>query len=148
MAAVVNGVMTNIGRETLAKAFGFIGGFATSYAYYFKIGEGGFISTPGGNVPVAPDPSREDLAAEDDPALFAYRKDLTVSDISFISPSIIQLRCQLLPTEANDNGSGENPKFFEIGIFDLNDKMIGYATFDEQTKNVTKTLILYVQIQF
>lgn len=147
--AVVNGVITNLGREVLAKSIGYIGGFSLSWATQFKIGEGGYVVTPSGNVPKAPDPSLTDLeAAVPGSGLYHFDKALTSTDFTFLSPSIMQIRCKVLPTEANDDGYGNEPKFFEIGIFDNNDKMLAYATYDEQTKSAAKTLLLYVQIQF
>lgn len=144
--AVINGVVTNAGRAALAKAVGYLGGFDLSYASDFKIGEAGYVVTPSGNVPKDPDPSLTDI--ESVGTMYYFTKALIASDFSFISPSTIQIRCRLVPTEANDDGLGNNPRFFELGVFDQNGIMLFYATFDEQLKNATKTLVIYMQVQF
>ena len=158
MTTVLQGVMTNKGRELLSKSFGSIGGFSLIKAVSFGYGEGGFITSGGGRVPKTPDPAILDLEARTLPAPdnYIFGHDFTASDITFISPSTIEFRCRLVPSEANDDGNTNLPKFFELGIFDAgvngNNEPTGnllvYTTFDEQTKSPTKSLISYVQVVF
>jgi hypothetical protein len=119
------------------------------YIKYFKIGERGYVETVNGRIPKVPDPTLTDIEANGTPGTdFFFQKEFSAADIIFISPSTIQFRCRLVAGEANDDGTGEFPKFYEIGVFDTNDIMVGYATFDEQTKNPTKILTNYGQIFF
>lgn len=148
MTIFITGVITDKGREVFAKSFGNVGGFPITYGDHFKIGEGGFIFNGTGNVPKTPNPALTDIEATGAPGDFYFQKDFSPADIAFIAPSMIRFRCKVLPTEANDDGNGENPKFFEIGIFDQNNNMMGYCTFDEQTKNAAKTLTTFVQLYF
>jgi len=159
MATVLQGVMTNKGRELLAKSFGNIGGFPLVAAISFAYGEGGYIVSGTGKVPKTPDPTLLALEASSlpPPDDFTFGHNFIAADISFISPSTIELRCRLTPSEANDDGHGNLPKFFELGIFDkpvIGNKpdptanLLCYTTFDEQTKSATKSLISYIQVTF
>lgn len=158
MTSVLQGVMTDKGREVLAKSFGMVGGYTTVAALSFGFGEGGYTISGGGRVPKTPDPALLDLEARTNPPPddFIYGHNITPADITFIPPSTIEFRCKLVPSEANDDGYGNPPKFFELGIFDgvvdgshkPQGNMIAYTTFDEQTKSATKSLITYVQITF
>lgn len=148
--AILTGVFTNKGRELLAKDFGNVGTGVTTRAFYFKYGEGGFITTGGGRVPKSPEDGVAllDLEAEADASLFSFQKSLVTTDFTFIAPSIMQVRCRLAEAESNDNGMGESPRFFEIGIFDDDDNMLIWATFSEQTKTASKILNNLVQVVF
>jgi hypothetical protein len=158
MTTVLQGIMTNKGRELLAKSFGSVGGFSLKTAISFGYGEGGFTVSGGGKVPKTPDPTLLNLEAASLPAPdnYIYGHDFTAADITFIAPSTIEFRCRLVPSEANTDGSGNLPKFFELGIFDgaINSNnipqgnMLCYTTFDEQTKSATKSLISYIQVVF
>lgn len=143
----LTGVLTNKGRELIAKSLGNVGGFSFTRAVRFEYGEGGFQIVGGARVPKVPDPSLTDLEA-DGVTLYRYNKAFIPADVSFVAPSTIEFRCKLDPSEANDDGSGGSPKFFEIGLFDDADNLLAYATFEEQTKVATKSLISYVQIYF
>lgn len=148
--AILTGVFTNKGRETLAKAFGNIGTGITTRAFYFKIGEGGYILTPGGKVPMSPQDGVgfTDIVAASDPSLFEYKKFFITTDFAFIAPSTMQVRCRLVESEANDNGFGESPEFYELGIFDDSDRLLIYCTFSAQTKSSSKILNNLVQVIF
>lgn len=150
MATLLTGVFTNKGRELLAKAFGNFSTGVTTRARYFKYGEGGYIVTPQGRIPKSPldGVGYTDVEAAGNPSLFTYQKNLITTDFTFISPSIMQVRCRLSETEANDNGFGDPPRFFELGLFDDDDNMLVYSTFYEQTKSVSKILNNLVQVVF
>jgi hypothetical protein len=123
-----------------------------TYFKYYKIGEGGYQLGPGGSKqPKTPDPSLIDIEADSVSGLFAYDKDLTATDLSIeVDGSITyaKLRCFLDYSEANDDGFGDPPEFFEIGIFDPNDVMLIYATFPGETKNASKTLNHIIKANF
>lgn len=148
MAALVTGVVTNIGRERLAKSFGNVAGFPICRAKYFKIGEGGFIIDGDNRIPKDPSPALTNVEATGAPGDFFFQKNFVSTDFTFLSPSIMQLRCRLNPLEANDDGTADSPRFFEIGIFDDTNAMIIYTTFPEQTKQSNKILTNYIQVYF
>lgn len=148
MAFVVTGVVTNKGRETFAKSMGSIGGFTLTRAYKFRIGMGGYITTLAGRVPKVPDPSKTIIEATGAPGDAYFEKLFGSTDFQFIVPSTIQIRCRLDPTEFNDDGLGNAPRLFEIGIFDDYNNLLVYATFDEETKAPTKVLTNFIQVIF
>ena len=148
MTQVLTGVVTTKGREVLAKSFGAIAGYPLCRVHHFVYGEGGWVDLGAGKTPKTPDPALLDVEATGVPGNYKHSKDLVAADINFLSPSTLEIRCKLNPTEANDDGLGNYPKFFELGVFDENGNMIVYCTFDEQTKTPTKSLISYVQVYF
>lgn len=167
MANVIQAIVTNKGREMLAKSFGGVsGGYDWSYGSYFRIGTGGYIDNGLILEPVTPDPSLTELQATTS-GIFEYKKTIQPADILFVGPSTIQFRCFLDLLEANGNpldeadtlapedgpkqsGSlgGNPPTFFELGIFDFNSNMIAYGTFPSETKLDNKTLNHLVNINF
>jgi hypothetical protein len=151
--SILTGIITNKGREVQAKRFGIIGTGVpvnTARAFKFKIGEGGFIDIPAGRRPKDPNDGvgYTDIEAASDPSLFYIEKALISTDFTFIAPSTMQVRCRLLEVEGNDDGTGDEPRFFEIGIFDDEENLIVYSTFAEQTKNAGKILNNLVQVVF
>lgn len=167
MANIIQALITNDGREALAKSFGGVsGGFQWSYGEYFKIGTAGYIDVGPNLEPQTPDPSLSDIQSTVS-GTFYYRKTFEASDILFISPATIQFRAFLDLEEANgddgiepDTGAnidgpknspdlgGDTPTFFEIGIFDAQDQMIAYGTFPAETKLDSKTLNHLVNLNF
>lgn len=148
MAFILTGVFTNKGREVLSKGFANLAGFPIVRAKYFKVGMGGWYDTPLGRVPKDPNPSLLDIEATGAPGDVFLQKDLVAADFLFVSPSTMQIRCRLSGSEGNDDGLGNAPRYFEVGVFDDNDNMIIYATFPEQTKSANKVLTNYVQAYF
>lgn len=167
MANIIQAILTDDGREALAKSFGGVsGGFDWSYGVYFKIGTAGYVDTGMDLEPVTPDPALSDIQSGVS-GVFWYRKTFDPSDILFISPATIQFRCFLdleesngdiseePDTPANQDGpknsgslASQAPKFFEIGVFDAQNKMVGYGTFPAETKLDTKTLNHLVNFNF
>ena|GEM_PF-4712449 len=145
--AFLTGVMTTVGRAALAKSFGKLGGNDGSHAAYFRIGTGGYIDTGSGRIPKDPSEALAEIEAVTG-AMFYFEKALTPSDFVFVAPSIIQIRCRLDGIEANDDGFGEEPEFFELGIYDDQDVLVAYTTFPQQTKASNKILTNYVQCYF
>lgn len=148
---LLTGIMTTAGRAALAKSFGNLKGtsgqFPLCRAKYFKIGMGGYTIIGDSKFPKDPDPALTDIESVTDPEYY-FTKELTALDITFIAPSTIQVRCSLVPVEANDDGSGNSPRFFELGVFDENNVMICYATFGEQSKSANKVLTNFLQVYF
>lgn len=104
---------------------------------FFKIGEGGFVDPGTGEVPRVPDgalrrlstPLIQDIDAVVDatrPVLdqrYAldqrgkFQKTLSPSDFTFESPSTLRVRCFLDFGEFNNDGFGNSPRMWEIGLF-------------------------------
>lgn len=149
MAVVVQAVVTTIGRQVLAQSLlGTLAGYDHSELSYFQIGEGGWVDTINGRVPKDPDPSRTELEATGAPGDLKFQKALTAADVAFDTEAKAVVTAFVGLSEANDDGLGDSPRFFELGIFDSNDNMIVYATFPEETKTVTKTLNHVITIVF
>lgn len=149
---LLTGIMTNAGRAAIAKSFGNLKGasgqFPICRAKYFKIGMGGYTIVGASKFPKDPDPALTNIEATGAPGDFYYQKELTALDVTFIAPSTIQIRCHLVPAESNDDGTGNAPRFFEVGLFDENNTMVCYATFGEQTKSANKVLTNFLQVYF
>lgn len=155
--SVLTGIMTNKGREVFARRFGIIGTGVptnTARAFKFKYGEGGFIDTGSGRIPKDPTlgTTLTDVEAAASGLLFEFEKNLISTDFTFLQldpgTPVMQIRCRLVELEANDNGFGDSPRFFEIGIFDDESNMLVWVTFSEQTKTATKILSNFIQVQF
>jgi hypothetical protein len=155
MSVIIQGVFTNVGREAMAKSI--LGPlvrppYAESYFKYFKIGTGGYILGPGGGkIAKTPDPARTDLESVLNPSMFTFQKDFVANDLTYFLDLDVPFaiaKCFLEFGEANDDGFGQSPEFFEIGIFDANDVMLVYATFPGETKNGAKTLNHIIKCNF
>lgn len=139
----------------------------------FKVGEGGWIDPGTGKVPRTPvnnlrrlDNGLQDIDAIVDTTRAApdqrypadsqasFSKALTVSDMSFIAPNILEVRCFLDLAEFNDDGFANSPEIWELGVFTDHpvvggqDLMIAYGTFPQQTKDATTTLLNIMRIFF
>lgn len=150
---------------------------------HFKIGEGGWINNGTGAEPRTPvstlrrtagDTSAlfdgdyvQDLDAivDGDRPLneqryaanrrFTFEKALTAPDITHPSPGVSRFNCVLTAPEANDNGSGLSPQFWEIGLYCehpdplITDKLlIAYATFPMIEKTVASPETIVVTLYF
>ena len=152
---VIQGVFTDAGRDALAKSM--LGPLVRSpyfetYFTYFKIGEGGYQLGPGGSKqPKTPEPDRTDLESVSTPGLYTFQKTLIAGDLTIEVDGTItyaKVRCFVNYGEANDNGFGQYPEFFELGLFDAQGVMLIYATFPGETKNPSKTLNHYIKANF
>lgn len=143
---------------------------------FFKVGEGGWVDPGSGAVRRTPDSSIRRLSSPliqdldsvvDSTRALAnqryttqtrntFKKDLTVSDIQFIAPSTIEIECLLDFTEFNDDGFGNSPEIWEIGIFCdhpvesglASDEglMLAYGTFPMELKTSVKQILNIVRI--
>lgn len=167
MALVISALMTNKGREALAKSFGGpTGGFSWSYGQYFKIGTAAHTEVSGVDEPLPPSAAYLDIQSVAS-GVFWYRKTYVPSDILFISAATMQFKCFLDLADANGNPldepdtltnqdgpknssslGGNAPVFFELGIFDAQNVMVAYGTFPGEAKLSTKTLNHLVNINF
>lgn len=143
---------------------------------FFKVGEGGWEDPGTGRVKRVPDaalrrlvaPLIQDLDAVVDAGRmvpryaaderFTFKKDLTVLDVSFVAPSSIEIACLLDFGDCNDDGFGNSPELWEIGIFTEHPElgplaadeglMIGYGTFPLEIKNVSKQILNVIRLVF
>ena len=79
-------------------------------------------TTAGRAVRVAPEP------------YYTFRKAVDAGNATFINPNITEITTITGSTEANSDQLGNNPEFFELGLFDSNGVMVVYVTYDAQTK--------------
>lgn len=148
-AAVITGVVTDLGRELFAKSLANVAGFNIARAVTFKMGMGGYLIGPGGlRIPKTPNPALTDVEATNVPGDIYFQKTFVPADFLFISPSTMQVRCRLDLGDANDDGLGNAPRYYELGIFDDYGNMLVYATFGEMSKTPTKVITALVQIYF
>jgi len=181
---VVPGVVTEDARKYWPQLFGgLLGDPSTTTSVgvswnpvftHFKIGEGGWIDPGGGKVPRTPDaalrrlssPLIQDLDAVVDPTRAVidqryasqeratFEKALVPTDFLFEAPTIIRVRCLLDFAEFNDDGFGNDPNLYEIGIYsdhptESGEKlMVAYATFPLQVKDNSKQIENLVRIVF
>lgn len=144
MAAI--GVFTNTYKAKYATA-GDVGlTDATSLKLdYFKIGEKGH---DGGSPPspVTPSPTRTDVEAQYDQASSPpaahdsyFKKDLAAGDVT-ATAGVLEIICNVISSEGNDDGQGNDPSYYEVGVFDEEDDMIVYCTFDEIVKDNERSI--------
>lgn len=140
--SIIVGTQTTRGRQRQAQSsIGTLAGYPLMSFAYFKIGEGGWMWDAGVKVPKSPNPGLTDIEADGSPGNTFVQKSLTTDKVEYIeSLATSKVTCLLDLLEGNDNGYGEPPKYFEIGLFDAQGNMIIYATFPEETKNDAKVL--------
>lgn len=121
-----------------------IGAGDTVYADYQHRGE-----------PKEPDPSREDLEADNDSDLAVFQKSFGVdaaTKLEFMGDDLGTCRCHCYIdlAEANDNGRsypyGPVPFWSEIGLFDENDVMVIYGTFSKVDKTGANTILIKIDL--
>ena len=85
-------------------------------------------------------------------------KGASLTDVTFIAPSTIEVECLLDFSDFNDDGFGNAPEIYEIGIFSdhpvesglASDQglMVAYGTFPVEVKDNTKQILNVVRIIF
>lgn len=65
---------------------------------------------------------------------FTFRKAILAAEVVWIAPNVARITASVLAGEANDDGLGNPPDFFELGLFDANDVMVVYMTMPLETK--------------
>jgi len=71
-------------------------------------------------------------------------KALTTSDVTYVAPNTLRVRCFLDTTE----GNGAPDDYYEVGVFDAADRMIAFGTFTAQPKTGANTIENFVNITF
>lgn len=99
--------------------------------------------------PILPPDNKTVIEADADDDLYSFQKSFVAGDIVFqgTGTAKAQLRIRVLTTEANDNGSGLNPLFYEGGIYSNNDVLLAYFTFPRFLKDSSKEFDRYVEFE-
>jgi hypothetical protein len=120
---------------------------------YFKIAEGGWRLAGASKVPRTPDPLLSDVDALANPgrypldSRYVFQKSITPDRINITGANFIEIECFVDTSEANDDGFGNPPEFWEIGVFDADGTLVAYVTFDKQTKDDRRALRHLLTIQ-
>jgi hypothetical protein len=148
MPQVVSAVVSNAWRTKLAQMYA--GAASFSLPVSFKIGEGGWTNPGGGKEPIPPSVTLTDVTASGyaPGSQYVFTKALTGGDLTFTSPSRLQIRCFVAAAEANDDGLGSPPEFFELGVFDGAGTMLVYSTFPIEIKTDSKSLEHLIYVDF
>jgi hypothetical protein len=136
-----------------------------------KFGEGGWELSSGVKIPRDPELfiADNDLQAVINPMYAGdYVGTLRVIDqsveIQYVGGAgyVLRVVARLEQVEENDDGTGNSPVFFEVGVFDnafdiplvqaetgvLQNNLVLYATFDAQPKTVTDAIEIRMDIPF
>ena len=151
MAQVVSAVVSNAWRTKLAQIYA--GSASFSLPLSFKIGEGGWTNPGGGQEPIPPSVTLTDVTASGYPtgSQYIFTKNLVGADLTFTTPTRLQIRCFVDSSEANDDGLGNPPEFFELGVFDGSGgtgTMLVYSTFPIEIKTDSKSLEHLIYVDF
>lgn len=146
----------------------------TPYITHFRIGEGGWEDAGGGPVQRSisdslryesgPFVSEQNLDAAIDSARlgfprypadsrFVFEKALIPADITMEPLATIRVRCRLELPEANNDGFGNSPEFWEIGLFSDHPTipgfklMLAYATMPKEVKHALKIIENIVRVK-
>ena len=113
---------------------------------YFQVGEGAFQVVDGSKVPIAPLATTTALDATGTNGKFRYQKSLSPSDVSDDGAGTLTVVCTLSSTEAGLDGQGmanpPNPELFEIGVFDADNDLVLYGTYDQVVKVAGTEVVL------
>jgi hypothetical protein len=148
MAQVVSAVVSNAWRTKLAQIYQ--GGATFSLPATFQIGEGGWTNPGGGKEPIPPSIALTALTASGYPAgsQYIFAKALTGGDLTFTSPTRLEINCFVASSEANDDGGGNPPEFFELAVFDGAGTLLVYSTFPIEIKTSSKALQHVIFVDF
>ena len=169
--AVIPAVVTEDAKVFLPQMLGGLVTFKVIVS--FKVGEGGWIDPGTGKEPRDPesdlrrlDNGLQDIDAIVDPTRAgvdqrypsdsrgSFEKSLVLSDMSFVSPNKLEIRCLLDLADFNDDGNGNNPEIWEIGVFTDHPTvggqklMMAYGTFPQQVKTSGAPILNIVRIVF
>lgn len=169
--AVIPAVVTDDARQFWPQMFGGLVTYKIVAA--FRVGEGGWVNPGSGREPRTPDASlrRLDNGLQDIDAIVdatrapadqryaaderaTYEKSLVASDFSFVSPTKLEVRCFLDRGEFNDDGYGNSPEIWELGVFSEHPTiagqllMLGYGTFPMQVKTSGISLLNIMRFVF
>ncbi len=141
-------VWTDAGLEFVAALLTDSSGMSAPDIVEFRIGEGGWETVNAAQVPKTPDPTRTTLDCQGpDAATWAALESDFVFSVSLTpgvdvtrSGSVITAVARLEVGDANNDGHGNAPEFWEAGLFLADGTMLAYSTFNRQIKNNTRIL--------
>lgn len=146
MPTVIEAIIPYAAIDSLLQNYGQIGTFSAIDS--FKVGEGGYVVTPAGDVPRDPTdpgslntrgPYLTDLDAIQNSADYplrtgTFQKALNPGDFNYVSSTrTLEVTCLLDFAEFNNDGFGNPPDIYEIGLF-AGSLMVAYGTMTLQTK--------------
>lgn len=161
----VRAIITDVGRNWLARyAARVLTGppidVSTGF-YKFRIGVRGFLDLGGGlKVPKEPLPNRTTIESDDPPPAFAFEKLFTADKVKvgkivagefvedLAAGTVLQLSSVLDFGEANDDGGGFPPHFFEIGVYDSTGVLVLYGTFPDEVKISAIQIVNLIRVRF
>ena len=108
MAQIVSVVVSSAWRAKLAQIYQGSASFAQPLSFVF--GEGGWTDPGSGKEPILASAALTNVTASGYPAgsQYTFAKALTGGDLTFTSPTRLEIRCLVSSGEANDDGLG-NP---------------------------------------
>lgn len=148
MPVNIEAVVTDIGRQRLMEGWGQT--TALTYITSFKVGEGGWEDTPSGRFPRDPtDPGSSNNRgpvlsnldcienSSDYPvdSRATFSKALALVNFAFTGNTTLEATCFLDFGEFNDDGYGNFPEIYEIGLFNSANEMVVYGTCPRVEKN-------------
>jgi len=151
---LVPGILTDAARNAWPRMF--YGDVVFKNISYVKFGEGGWVDPGNGRVPrtASQMTGLTNLDCVVNPNNYpvdsrgTYQKNLAPADFSIENNSVLKIRCFLDFGDWNDDGNGNNPEIWELGVFDESNRLVAYATFQKITKDNTKQLEQFVRIGF
>ena len=106
-----------------------------------RFGEGGYEVIDGVPVPRTPDPTLTNLDCVENPTRYAPNSRYVYA-IAPLPPgsvtragSVVTVVCELALGDANNDGFGNSPEFWEACLFNSEGVMVAYRTFQGQTKD-------------
>ena len=155
--ATIIGTIQDESREGWTKYHAnVVGGFNDMIATGgFKIGEGGWVDIPP-KVPKSPNPALTDLDCiinagsypVDSRYVFPTVGVKAFDSVVWVAPGVIRLECLLDFGDANDDGFGNPPEFWELAIYDAAGHMVAYFTFPVEIKTILNQLLFEIDIIF
>jgi hypothetical protein len=153
--ATITAVVTDDGLEYLPQMWAGLVTF--KIIDEFKVGEGGWVETSGGRVPRTPDPTLQDLDIIENPGRYPADSVGTftkaVTGFTWNSGTkTLDIECLVDFGEFNDDGNGNNPEIYEIGIYSDHPTagkiMVAYGTMAEEISHPGRQINNTVQIVF
>jgi len=158
--AVIVAVVTDEARARWPQMFG--GLLAFKDISDFKVGEGGWYNPGTSRERRVPDSALTNLDVIVDlsrapvdkryvvpgETFSWFSKSLVPGDFAYVAPRTLEVSCLLDFGDYNDDGSGNNPEIWEIGLFDADGVMVAYGTVPEEIKDASKQIVNVVRIVF
>lgn len=144
MPTNIEAIVTDLGRLRLMEGWGQVA--ALEFITSFRVGEGGWENTPGGQVPRDPTdpgagnnrgPTLVELDCQANPSDYpvtsrdVYVKALNPVDFTVTGNTTLEVTCFLNFAEP----PASTLELYEIGLFNASGKMVAYGTFPRVQKD-------------